>query len=66
MLFCAVCPHEVRQTVFLPYYPTGTMERVTKEGVVATARQEDSYSSPPPPSLYRALSHSFLFPLLSA
>jgi len=24
-------------TVVLPYYPTGTMERVTKEGVVATA-----------------------------
>ncbi len=26
------------QTVVLPFYPTGTMERVTKEGVVATAR----------------------------
>jgi len=24
-------------TIVLPYYPTGTMERVTKEGVVATA-----------------------------
>ena len=25
-------------TLVLPFFPTGTMERVTKEGVVATAR----------------------------
>ncbi len=34
----------------LPYYPTGTMERVTKEGVVATARSRPPSTAPGPPS----------------
>ena len=34
---------ECMQTVVLPYYPTGTMERVTKEGQVDCASLDHMY-----------------------